>query len=81
LDLDRVAVEDYLDRLNQLVADEIQISGTVFIMTTSVRGRTVLCMSICSHRTTLQDIEMVFDKLRELGEILDQRERPRLDAS
>ncbi|MEE9236812.1 MAG: aspartate aminotransferase family protein [Thermoplasmata archaeon] len=71
----RSAIDAYLDRLNQHIADEIQLSGVAFIMTTSVRGRTVLRLSICSHRTTLEDVELVFHKLRELGEAMDRRER------
>jgi len=64
-------VEDinaHLDRLNQQIADEIQLSGLAFIMSSKVNGRTVLRLSICSHRTTLEDIEIVFAKLKELGE-------------
>ncbi|MFQ5909061.1 MAG: pyridoxal phosphate-dependent decarboxylase family protein, partial [Thermoplasmata archaeon] len=71
----RVAIDAYLDHLNQRIADEIQLSGLAFLMTTSIRGRTVLRMSVCSHRTTLRDIELVFAKLRELGEVLDRRDR------
>ena len=72
---DRAAIDAYLDRLNQRIADEIQLTGVAFVMTTSVRHRTVLRFSICSHRTTLKDIEVVFQKLRELGERLDHQER------
>lgn len=68
---DRASVDAYLDVLNQRIADAIQASGFAFIMTTQVHGRTVLRLSICSHRTTLADIEAVFAKLRVLGEELD----------
>jgi glutamate/tyrosine decarboxylase-like PLP-dependent enzyme len=61
-------INAYLDHLNQQIADEIQLSGLAFLMTTRVHGRTVLRLSICSHRTTLEDIDMVFAKLKELGE-------------
>lgn len=63
-------INDYLDRLNQQIADEIQLSGVAFLMTSRVHGRIVLRLSICSHRTTLDDIDLVFAKLRELGESL-----------
>ncbi len=76
----RRAVDRYLDRLNQRIADEIQLSGLAFLMTTAVRGRTVLRLSICSHRTTLEDIDRVFEKLRELGRAIDKDERPPLAA-
>ncbi len=71
----RDRIDSYLDRLNQRIADEIQLTGLAFLMTTSVRGRTVLRMSICSHRTTLEDVEAVFKKLGELGKTIDQKER------
>jgi len=70
----RAAIDAYLDRLNQRIADEIQLTGVAFLMTTSVRGHTVLRFSICSHRTTPHDIDAVFGKLRELGERLDRQE-------
>lgn len=63
-------VNAQIDDLNQRIADEIQLSGDAFIMTSKVHGRTVLRLSICSHRTTLEDIEMVFSRLRELGQRL-----------
>jgi glutamate/tyrosine decarboxylase-like PLP-dependent enzyme len=66
----RQEIEAYLDGLNQEIADEIQLSGEAFIMTTNVRGRIVLRLSICSHRTTTRDIDQVFRKLRQLGEML-----------
>jgi aromatic-L-amino-acid/L-tryptophan decarboxylase len=43
------------------------LSGTAFVMTTRLRGLTVLRLSICSHRTTLMDIDVVFNKIREIG--------------
>lgn len=67
-------VDAYLDRLNQRIADAIQASGFAFIMTSAVRGRTVLRLSICSHRTTLADMEDVFAKLSEFGAALEADE-------
>lgn len=71
-------VDRYLDRLNQRIADELQLSGLAFVMTTAVRDRTVLRLSICSHRTTLEEIDRVFEKMRELGHAVDKEERPPL---
>lgn len=70
------AADAYLDRLNQLIADEITASGLAFIMTTRIRERVVLRISVCSHRTTLQDIEQVFDALSGIAEKLDKQQRP-----
>jgi len=67
----RTEIEERLDLLNQRIADEIQASGVAFVMTSSVRGRTVLRFSICSHRTTLADIERVFDHLQRVARELD----------
>jgi glutamate/tyrosine decarboxylase-like PLP-dependent enzyme len=74
----RAPVDAYLDTLNQRMADEIRESGEAFVMTTGVRGRTVLRLSICSHRTTRDDIDFVFGRLREIGERLDRAHRPDL---
>lgn len=60
-------VDKELDQLNQLIADEIQARGIAFIMTTKIRERTVLRLSICSHRTRTEDIDQVFDALAEIG--------------
>lgn len=70
------AIDRYLDELNQRIADEIQLSGVAFVMTTSIHGRTVLRLSICSHRTTLEDIDRTFEALREIGRREDRRLRP-----
>jgi hypothetical protein len=40
-------------------------------MTSTINGRRVLRFSICSHRTTLDDIERVFGALNYLGDKLD----------
>ncbi|RDZ52484.1 aspartate aminotransferase family protein [Haloferax sp. Atlit-6N] len=64
----REAVDEYLDALNQRIADEIQLSDVAFVMTTSIHDRTVLRLSICSHRTTTDDIDRTFETLRDIGE-------------
>lgn len=75
-DKDKQKVNSYLDWLNQRIADEIQASGFAFIMTSMLRGRTVLRLSICSHRTTLADIESVFEKLNEIGRAMQEKKIP-----
>jgi aromatic-L-amino-acid/L-tryptophan decarboxylase len=62
--------EAYLDILNQQIVDEMQLSGTAFIMTSRLQGKVVIRFSVCSHRTTLKDIGLVFSKLKEIGESL-----------
>lgn len=68
----QASIEQHFDRINQRMADELQASGLAFVMTSAVRGRTVLRFSICSHRTTLEDIEQVFSALEKLGHRLDE---------
>jgi hypothetical protein len=36
-------------------------------MTTKLRGRTVLRLSICSHRTTERDLENVLETMAMIG--------------
>lgn len=59
--------KEVLDVLNQQICDEIQASGKAFIMTSRIKGDIVIRLSICSHRTTLQDIDMVFSTLKQIG--------------
>ena len=66
-------IDGYLDRLNQMIADQIQLSGVAFVMTTRIRNRTALRLSISSHRTTIEDIDLVFAKLLEIGLELQSR--------
>lgn len=73
-------VQEYLDELNQGIADEVVDSGFAFLTTTTIHDRRALRMSICSHRTGEDDIETVFDRLAETGARLDEewREQARL---
>lgn len=59
-----------LDRLNQEIADRLQLSGEAFVMTSRIDGRLYLRLSICSHRTTLDDIDRVFRAVRRIGKEL-----------
>ncbi len=70
---DPEVLQEHLDTLNQQMVDQIQLSGLAFIMTSRLRNRVVIRMSVCSHRTTLEDIDMVFSKLGEIGESLVQK--------
>lgn len=62
--------EEQLDRLNQQIADAIQLDGVAFLMTSRIRGRIVLRVSICSHRTTKDDVLRVFEAIDEVGQNL-----------
>ena len=54
-----------IDRLNQAIADDIQQSGRALVMTTRIRGRITLRMSVCSQRTTQADIDGTFEAIAE----------------
>ncbi len=56
------------DILNQQIADEIQNSGKAFIMTSRLKGDVVIRLSVCSQRTTMDDIDNVFAALKNIGE-------------
>jgi aromatic-L-amino-acid/L-tryptophan decarboxylase len=64
---DEEEIKGYLDILNQKIADTITASGFAFIMSSKIKGKIVIRLSICSHRTTLQDIEKVFEKLTQIA--------------
>jgi hypothetical protein len=49
-----------LDRLNQ--------SGLAFLSGTALGGRFLLRLAIGHHRTTREDLRLVWDKVRELAE-------------
>lgn len=72
-------VNGYLDDLNQRVIDDVVASGLAFLTTTQIRGRRSLRMSICSHRTTADDVDRTFDALADAGARLDGEMRD--DAS
>jgi aromatic-L-amino-acid decarboxylase len=61
------ADEESLDAINQAIADRLQLSGEAFVMTSRIRGRLVLRLSICSHRTTFDDIDRVLEAARAIG--------------
>jgi len=54
------------------MADELQSSGLAFVMTSVINHHRVLRFSVCSHRTTLDDIERVFGALNYIGDKLDR---------
>ena len=60
-------LEAWLDRLNQAIAEAVTRSGLALLMTTRIRGRVALRMSICSHRTVERDVEATFGALAREG--------------
>ena len=63
-----------LDDLNQQISDELQRRLLAFAMTTRIRGRVTQRLSICSHRTTVADIDATFESMRVIGrELIESR--------
>jgi aromatic-L-amino-acid/L-tryptophan decarboxylase len=62
-----------LDKLNQEISDELQRRLIAFAMTTRIRGRVTQRLSICSHRTTVADIDATFEAMRAIGKELMKR--------
>jgi aromatic-L-amino-acid decarboxylase len=56
-----------VDALNEAIAEAIQRSGLALLMTTRIRGRVALRMSICSHRTLEEDVDATFESIAGLG--------------
>jgi glutamate/tyrosine decarboxylase-like PLP-dependent enzyme len=56
-----------VDQLNHDIAAEIQRSGLALVMTTRIRGRVALRLSICSQRTLEEDIDRTFDAIAATG--------------
>lgn len=73
-------IDPYLDELNQRVADAVLESGEAYVTTTAIHDRTVLRLAICSHRTTVEDVDRVLGALREAGQRVDREHRPEFDA-
>ncbi|HSE36798.1 MAG TPA: pyridoxal-dependent decarboxylase, partial [Blastocatellia bacterium] len=65
-------IQALMDRLNQDIVDAIQRSGLALIMTTRIRGRVAIRMSICSHRTLEEDIDATFEAMARWGRLLYQ---------
>jgi aromatic-L-amino-acid decarboxylase len=63
-------VQAQLDRLNQEIVDAIQRSGLALMMTTRIRGRVAIRMSICSQRTLEKDIDVTFEAIAHWGHLL-----------
>lgn len=66
------AVRDALDRLNQETAEAVQRSGLAFVMTSQIRGRVAIRMSICSQRTLEADIDRTFEALMQAARTIEK---------
>ncbi|HKG22020.1 MAG TPA: hypothetical protein VKC34_08985 [Blastocatellia bacterium] len=65
-------IQTRLDRLNQEIVEAIQRSGLALVMTTRIRGRVAIRISICSHRTLEADIDATFEAIARWGRLLSR---------
>ena len=62
-----------LDRLNEQIVESVQRSGLALLMTTRVRGRVAIRVSVCSHRTLGEDIVATFEAIARWGRLLNKK--------
>jgi aromatic-L-amino-acid/L-tryptophan decarboxylase len=65
-------VQTHIDHLNQEIVESIQRSGLALIMTTRIRGRVAIRISICSHRTLAEDVDATFEAIARCGRLLSR---------
>ena len=64
--------EDRLDSLNRKIGEEILTDGRVYVGTTLYAGRVAFRPAIVNWRTTEQDVDLLVDVVREIGNRLIQ---------
>ncbi|WP_170386179.1 pyridoxal phosphate-dependent decarboxylase family protein [Ruegeria atlantica] len=60
-------VEQELDALNEEIVIRLQEEGTAAPSTTILRGRVAIRVNITNHRTRLQDMDVLFDRIVTLS--------------
>ena len=62
------APPESLDALNQRLMNRVNATGKAFLSSTKIDGRTVLRIAIGNDRTTLEDVRIAWDLLREAAQ-------------
>ena len=57
-----------LDRLNQDIVAEVQLQGIAAPSLTKIRGRTAIRVALTNHRTTTEDLAILANAVRRLGD-------------
>jgi glutamate/tyrosine decarboxylase-like PLP-dependent enzyme len=73
---DALAVENYLNELNEALLAEVQATGRLFLSNAVVDGRYLLRACIVNFRTTRGDIDAIPAMIAQIGRRLDERIRP-----
>ncbi|SFE38898.1 pyridoxal phosphate-dependent decarboxylase family protein [Thermoflexibacter ruber] len=58
----------FYNHLNQQILREIEKDGRVFLAGTQIKGKTALRVCCINHRRTYEDIDYLFEVLREIGQ-------------
>lgn len=61
---------DHLDAFNHRLADALARDGRVFISETQIHGRCALRVCSVNHRLRREDVDMLLDTIREVGDAL-----------
>lgn len=69
---EEAGIQTQLDHLNQQIAEAIQRSGLALVMTTRIRGRVAIRLSICSQRTLDKDIDATFEAIARCGRLISR---------
>jgi len=77
-DLPKQETEDYLNKLNEELLNQLQTGGEAYISNAIVDGKYVLRACVVNFRTTLDDIESLPDIIVRLGHTLDKEMRSKL---
>ena len=59
--------EKHVERLNQNLINRIERDGRIFLTGTRLNGKTALRTCFINPRTTLKDVELILEVIRELG--------------
>jgi aromatic-L-amino-acid decarboxylase len=65
-------VEDYLDKLNRELLNQLQVGGEVFVSNAIINGKFVLRTCIVNFRTSKKDIEALPEIVIRIGKSVDE---------
>jgi aromatic-L-amino-acid/L-tryptophan decarboxylase len=68
--------ESELTALNAAIVAELHLRGIAAPSTTRIRGRTAIRVCLVNHRTTTEDLAILVDAVRRLGQELMPRPTP-----
>ena len=73
---DPTDVEEYLNRLNEVLLTRLQNSGEAFLSNAVIRKKYLLRSCIVNFRTSLEDVQALPEIITRLGSEVDKALRP-----